>query len=132
MPDIVNACDAGLAVLQNNPTFRTVYPNKVFDYMSCARPVVLAIDGVARTLVCDQAEAGIFAEPENAVGARRRLCAFWRIIPRIATEWAATAGNWVLANASRDSSGVALPGGDREPGQGGRKPAVSVGESTGS
>ncbi len=35
MPEIVNASDAGLAVLQNNPTFRTVYPNKVFDYMSC-------------------------------------------------------------------------------------------------
>jgi glycosyltransferase involved in cell wall biosynthesis len=66
MPDFVNACDIGMAVLQNNPTFRTVYPNKVFDYMSCGRPVLLAIDGVARQLVCEDAQAGIFAEPENA------------------------------------------------------------------
>jgi glycosyltransferase involved in cell wall biosynthesis len=65
MPDVIRAADVGLAVLQNNPTFRTVYPNKVFDYMSCGRPTVLAIDGVARRLVCDEAQAGVFAEPEN-------------------------------------------------------------------
>ena len=65
MPAIVQACDVGAAVLQNNPTFRTVYPNKVFDYMACARPTLLAIDGAARALVCDQAQAGIFAQPEN-------------------------------------------------------------------
>ena len=65
MPEIVNASDVGAAVLQNNPTFRTVYPNKVFDYMACNRPVLLAIDGVIRELVCDKADAGLFAEPEN-------------------------------------------------------------------
>src|SRR5690606_30503304 len=65
MPDLINAADAGLAVLQANPTFKTVYPNKVFDYMACARPTVLAIDGVARELVCDEAQAGLFAQPED-------------------------------------------------------------------
>src|SRR5207244_4718391 len=65
MAECVNAADVCLAVLQNNPTFRTVYPNKVFDYMACARPTVLAIDGVARRLICDEAGAGLFAEPEN-------------------------------------------------------------------
>jgi glycosyltransferase involved in cell wall biosynthesis len=66
MPALVNACDAGAAVLQDNPTFRTVYPNKVFDYMACEKPTVLAIDGVARQLVCEEARAGVFAPPENA------------------------------------------------------------------
>jgi hypothetical protein len=28
MPELVSACDLGMAVLQNNLTFRTVYPNK--------------------------------------------------------------------------------------------------------
>src|SRR4029450_7339067 len=65
MPEIVRAADIGLAVLQDNPTFRTVYPNKVFDYMACERPTVIAIDGVARTLVCDTAAAGLFVQPEN-------------------------------------------------------------------
>lgn len=65
MPSLVQACDVGAAVLQDNPTFRTVYPNKVFDYMACARPTLLAIDGVARHLVCEQARAGIFVPPEQ-------------------------------------------------------------------
>ncbi len=61
----INACDVCTAVLMKNDTFKTVYPNKVFDYMCCSRPTIIGIDGVARKLVMD-AEAGIFAEPENA------------------------------------------------------------------
>ncbi len=103
MPEIVNASDLGMAVLQNNPTFRTVYPNKVFDYMSCARPVLLAIDGVARDLVCRQAGAGVFAEPENGAGHRRPRSRGSAKTRRNARGWGGTGGEWVLANASRDS-----------------------------
>jgi len=62
--DYINASDVCTAVLMKNDTFKTVYPNKVFDYMSCKRPIIIGIDGVARKLVED-AKAGIFAEPEN-------------------------------------------------------------------
>jgi len=102
MPELVNACDAGLAVLQNNPTFRTVYPNKVFDYMSCARPVVLAIDGVARDLVCDQAHAGIFAEPENQTAIAAAITEL-AADPDKCSELGRSGRAWVLANASRDA-----------------------------
>jgi len=47
----INTSDACCAVPKDVSTFRTVYPNKVFDYMSCARPTIVAIDGVARELV---------------------------------------------------------------------------------
>lgn len=59
------ASDLGASVLKKNDTFKTVYSNKTFDYMSCKKPILMAIDGVSRTLVED-AEAGIFVEPENA------------------------------------------------------------------
>ena len=62
--DYINASDVCTAVLMKNDTFKTVYPNKVFDYMACKRPIIIAIDGVARKLVED-ADAGLFAEPEN-------------------------------------------------------------------
>jgi glycosyltransferase involved in cell wall biosynthesis len=100
MPYIVNACDAGAAVLQNNPTFRTVYPNKVFDYMSCARPVLLAIDGAARALVCDEAKAGVFAEPENPKAIASAI-QFLADHPDTRAEMATNGRRWVLANASR-------------------------------
>ena len=63
--DYINASDVCTAVLMRNDTFKTVYPNKVFDYMCCKKPIIIGIDGVARKLVED-AGAGYFAEPENA------------------------------------------------------------------
>jgi glycosyltransferase involved in cell wall biosynthesis len=60
--DFVNAADVCIATLADLPGFRKVYPNKLFDYMACARPIIVGIDGVARELVAD-AEAGIFVEP---------------------------------------------------------------------
>lgn len=63
--DYINASDICTAVLKKCDTFKTVYPNKVFDYMAAEKPIIIAIDGVARKLVED-AEAGIYVEPENA------------------------------------------------------------------
>jgi lipopolysaccharide/colanic/teichoic acid biosynthesis glycosyltransferase len=102
MPALVNACDVGAAVLAANPTFRTVYPNKVFDYMACAKPTLLAIDGVARQLVCDEARAGVFAEPEDAdalAAAIKRLADD----PAGRAEMGRRGREWVLANAGRDA-----------------------------
>lgn len=102
MPTFVQACDAGTAVLQRNPTFHTVYPNKVFDYMACERPVLLGIDGVARTLVCERAQAGLFAEPEDANALAAGIRALADDAPLC--QRLGTAGRrWVLANATREA-----------------------------
>jgi len=61
----LNACNVSLIVLKKVESFKTVYPNKMFDSMAAARPVILAIDGVARKLIED-GKAGIYVEPENA------------------------------------------------------------------
>lgn len=58
------ASDMGTSVLKNVETFKTVYSNKTFDYMSCKKPILMAIDGVSRELV-EEANAGVFVEPEN-------------------------------------------------------------------
>ncbi len=105
MPEFVNACDVGAAVLQDNPTFRTVYPNKVFDYMACAKPTLLAIDGVARKLVCDEAGAGVFARPEDP----KALVAAIESLAADAEARAAMGARgreWVLANATREALAV--------------------------
>jgi len=102
MPALVNACDVGAAVLQDNPTFRTVYPNKVFDYMACEKPTLLAIDGVARQLVCDEARAGVFARPEDPAA----LAAAIRALaddPAGRAEMGRRGRAWVVANASRQA-----------------------------
>ena len=59
------ASEMGASVLKKVDTFKTVYSNKTFDYMSCKTPVLMAIDGVSRQLVED-AQCGVYVEPENA------------------------------------------------------------------
>ncbi len=58
------ASEMGASVLKRVDTFKTVYSNKTFDYMSCKKPILMAIDGVSRELV-ETAEAGVYVEPEN-------------------------------------------------------------------
>lgn len=58
------ASEMGASVLKKVDAFKTVYSNKTFDYMSCKKPVLMAIDGVSRQLVED-AQCGVYVEPEN-------------------------------------------------------------------
>lgn len=59
------ASEMGASVLKKVDTFKTVYSNKSFDYFSCKKPILMAIDGVSRELV-EEARAGTYVEPENA------------------------------------------------------------------
>ena len=59
---LFDAADCGVAVLKRTETFKTVYPNKIFDTMSRGRPVCFGVDGVARELI-EGAGAGLFFEP---------------------------------------------------------------------
>ncbi len=65
------ASEMGASVLKRVDTFKTVYSNKTFDYMSCKRPILMAIDGVSRGLV-EAAGAGVYVEPEN-IGEYNRI-----------------------------------------------------------
>lgn len=71
MNEALAAADVCLAILKPIEMFKTVYPNKVFDYMTAGRPMLLAIDGVIREVV-ERAGAGIFVppgDPEALAGA---------------------------------------------------------------
>jgi len=57
------AADIGTSVLKRTDTFKTIYSNKTFDYMSCKKPILMAIDGVSRELV-ETANCGLYVEPE--------------------------------------------------------------------
>ena len=65
IPAIISACDACLVLLRKTDVFKTVIPTKMLEFMSCARPVILGVEGQARQIV-EQAGAGLAIEPENA------------------------------------------------------------------
>lgn len=64
---LFDAADCGAAILKRTDTFKTVYPNKIFDAMSRGKPVVCGVDGAARMLVEGEG-AGVYFEPGDAEG----------------------------------------------------------------
>lgn len=65
IPAFIAASDACLVLLKKTGVFKTVIPTKMLEFMACARPVILGVDGQARELL-ERAQAGLFIEPENS------------------------------------------------------------------
>lgn len=65
MNAVLAAADACIAILKPIEMYKTTYPNKVFDYMAAAKPVLLLINGVIRKVV-EEAKCGVFVEPADA------------------------------------------------------------------
>ena len=66
IPGYISASDACLVLLKKTDLFKTVIPTKMLEFMSCARPLILGVDGQAREIM-ERAQAGIFIEPGNAI-----------------------------------------------------------------
>jgi colanic acid biosynthesis glycosyl transferase WcaI len=72
IPAFISASDACLVLLKKTEVFKTVIPTKMLEFMSCARPVILGVDGQARQIVED-AGAGLAIEPENLAALVRAI-----------------------------------------------------------
>lgn len=73
--ELVAASDVSIVHLRGSELFRTVLPSKMFEAMALGRPLVLGVDGEARS-VLEAAGAGIHVRPEEPgeiVEALRRL-----------------------------------------------------------
>ncbi|MGC2172650.1 MAG: glycosyltransferase family 4 protein [Candidatus Sulfotelmatobacter sp.] len=65
IPAYIGASDACLVLLKKTDLFKTVIPTKMLEFMSCARPVILGVDGQARKIL-EEAGGGLVIEPENS------------------------------------------------------------------
>jgi colanic acid biosynthesis glycosyl transferase WcaI len=65
IPSFISASDLCLVLLKKTDVFKTVIPTKMLEFMSCARPVILGVEGQAKAILED-AGAGLAIEPENA------------------------------------------------------------------
>ncbi len=67
IPQLLIAADAAVITLRSVDAFSyAVSPNKLFDYMAAARPVICAVSGNVASLV-EQNRTGLTVEPEDAV-----------------------------------------------------------------
>ena len=65
IPAYICASDVCLVLLKKTDLFKTVIPTKMLEFMSCARPVVLGVDGQAREIL-EEGRGGLVIEPENS------------------------------------------------------------------
>ena len=65
IPAYISASDVCLVLLKRTDLFKTVIPTKLLEYMACARPVIVAVDGQSRQIV-EEARAGVFVQPEDS------------------------------------------------------------------
>jgi colanic acid biosynthesis glycosyl transferase WcaI len=65
IPGYIAGVAVCLVMLKKTELFKTVIPTKLLEYMSCEKPVIVAVDGQARKIV-EEAGAGVFVEPEDS------------------------------------------------------------------
>lgn len=62
--EVVNLCSASITTFKNLPILKTNSPNKLFDSLSAAKPIIVNSAGWTKELV-ENEECGFYADPEN-------------------------------------------------------------------
>jgi colanic acid biosynthesis glycosyl transferase WcaI len=99
IPAYICASDVCLVLLKKTDLFKTVIPTKMLEFMSCARPVILGVEGQARTIL-EEARGGVAIDPENSdalVNAIRYLAAN----PEMAGRLGRNGREYIVRNYSR-------------------------------
>ncbi|MDG1332150.1 MAG: glycosyltransferase family 4 protein [Crocinitomicaceae bacterium] len=65
MPSILKSVDVALVPLRKLDIFQGAIPSKIFEALAMKKPLLLGVDGEARTHFIEKAEAGKYFEPEN-------------------------------------------------------------------
>ena len=65
MPQLLAAADVCVAHTRKLKVFEGMLPIKMYEAMSCGRPMLLALNGEARVLAEQEAGGAIYVEPEN-------------------------------------------------------------------
>ena len=108
IPNYIDASDVCLVLLRKAELFKTVIPTKMLEFMSCARAVVLGVDGQARKIV-EEARAGIFVEPENPQALAETLIQLAGQ-PELRESLGRNGRSYILQHFSRQSTATAYLG----------------------
>jgi colanic acid biosynthesis glycosyl transferase WcaI len=121
MPLYIAASDICLVPLRHVPLFQGVLPSKMYEYMACERPILIAVDGEARMVAERDAGAALYVEPENAVALAEAILQL-KDQPKLARRLGQQGRAYVLAHRDRDVLAaelgvrlIALERGDSEP-----------------
>lgn len=63
---IIRAADVAIIPLRRLDLFKGAIPSKIFENLALRKPILLGVEGEARTLIIDEGKAGWAFEPGNA------------------------------------------------------------------
>jgi len=89
-------------MLKKTELFKTVIPTKLLEYMACARPVIVAVDGQSRRIV-EEARAGVFIPPENSRALAETICDLVQD-PARRDEMGSNGRKYIVAKLSREKT----------------------------
>jgi glycosyltransferase involved in cell wall biosynthesis len=70
---IIPHINAGLIPLKKIPIFEGAIPSKIFDILGHKKPIILGVEGEAKRIFIDDADAGVFYEPENFLDLKEKI-----------------------------------------------------------
>ena len=70
---MLKACHGYIVPLKKIDLFLGAIPSKIFDALALSKPILLGVDGEAKSLFVDQGEAGVYFEPENEISLAKAL-----------------------------------------------------------
>jgi len=97
---IINSCNVSVIPLKKLDLFKGAIPSKIFECLALEKPVLLGVDGEAKTLFMDEAQAGIYFEPENASQLAEGILTLMNS-PERCKELGANGRNYVMNKFSR-------------------------------
>lgn len=103
---LISLADLGIDTRRRLDISRGTLPVKMFAYMACARPVLLAISGEAAHLL-QEAKAGMVVEPENPSALAQAVLAL-RDDPESRAAYGRSGRAFVAANYSRQQLAAQL------------------------
>lgn len=102
IPAYISAADVCLVLLKKTELFKTVIPTKLLEYMACARPVIVAVDGESRRIV-EESHAGVFVPPEDSQALVNAIAELERN-PAKRDEMGAKGREYIVARLSREKT----------------------------
>lgn len=100
MPALLSAANVALVPLRRLELFQGALPSKMFEAWACGCPVILSIAGEAQQVLAE-AQAGLFAEPEDPVAIAAAIMAL-HDAPAWARELGQNGRRYVEAHYSRE------------------------------
>lgn len=107
MPVIISSSDAAIIPLKKMELFLGAIPSKIFENLAMEKPVILGVDGEAKTLFVEQGKCALYFEPENEnelAAQCRRLASDMQLRQVLGKN----GRNYVIKNFNRDTIALNL------------------------